>query len=322
MNGRRDTSSVPSFLDILQKRWKLLAAGPLLAGLVAFGYALTLSDQFTAECRFVTIGRIDVDASGGIDRQLQNAAMRVGAGRMFQTTDLTELLPTIMTGWELLDTLLSRRYITSSNDEITLEQFLEGSSEEEGKIDPKVRERHRKQLVDSILSLEVDEMTGVSTLHVTLSDPAIAAEVASSAVDEIQKVSRSIFTGRAHEQAMFIADRIEDIQERLQKAESELVEFREQNRIANQSPQLKLEEERLIRKVQLNEHLFITLKTQEELARIDEAKNTSMLSILDKPTRPLSPSGPKRLLLAAFAFLGVLSLFVVVIVIRDYPLAE
>ena len=53
---------------------------------------------------------------------------------------------------------------------------------------------------------------------------------------------------------------------------------------------LALEEDRLMRDVEVQKSVYLTLKQQLELAKIEEIQGASVIQILDKPQVPLAPS--------------------------------
>ena len=71
----------------------------------------------------------------------------------------------------------------------------------------------------------------------------------------------------------------------LTKAENRLKEFREKNRQVL-SPQLLLEQERLIRDVQINATIYTELRKQFELVKIEEVKNIPIINIMDTARAP------------------------------------
>ena len=84
-------------------------------------------------------------------------------------------------------------------------------------------------------------------------------------------------------------------------------EFRERNRQVQYSPALMLEEERLTTETEVQKGIFITLKEQYELTKIEEVEEGSTVQVLDEPVAPYEKSSPKVLLslfLALFIGLG------------------
>jgi uncharacterized protein involved in exopolysaccharide biosynthesis len=85
--------------------------------------------------------------------------------------------------------------------------------------------------------------------------------------------------------------------------------------VTSEIPELGLQLARLMRDYKVQETLFELLTTQYEMAKINEAKNTSTLQVLDEAVPPDRKSKPKRaliVLLATFAvgFVSVLAAFV------------
>jgi uncharacterized protein involved in exopolysaccharide biosynthesis len=69
------------------------------------------------------------------------------------------------------------------------------------------------------------------------------------------------------------------------------------------SPQLTLEQQRLLREVTVKSTIVIELKKQYELAKIDEIKNISVVNILDPARPPVKKERPKRATNTVLAFL-------------------
>jgi len=81
-----------------------------------------------------------------------------------------------------------------------------------------------------------------------------------------------------------------------------LKEFRERNRRIMDSPQLMLEQERLARDVQINSTVFIELKKQLEVAKIEEIKNIPIINVLDEARPAVARSSPRRTRSAVLTF--------------------
>ena len=69
--------------------------------------------------------------------------------------------------------------------------------------------------------------------------------------------------------------------------------FRDKNRQILESPALLLEHERLVREVEVQNQVYITMKQQHEMVKIEFFDNTSMLEVLDEPELPLADSRTK-----------------------------
>jgi len=145
-----------------------------------------------------------------------------------------------------------------------------------------------------------------------MEEPQLAADVANQITAELDDYTRTKRRTNATLQREFIEQRMKEVEEQLGRSEIALKEFRERNRRIMDSPQLMLEQERLARDVQINSTVFIELKKQLEIAKIEEIKNIPIINVLDVARPPVKKSYPKRAPVTLIAF--VLSTIVGVMV--------
>ena len=78
-----------------------------------------------------------------------------------------------------------------------------------------------------------------------------------------------------------------------------------------QSPNLLLEQGRLMRNLDIQQNVYIELTKQFELAKIDEIRDAPILNIKEIAQNPIKKAGPKRMnmliLILFFSFLGSIS---------------
>ena len=84
------------------------------------------------------------------------------------------------------------------------------------------------------------------------------------------------------EKRIFIGSRLREIQTSLKNAEDEYEKFKQANRKILQSPSLIIEEQRLLREIELQSQVYITLRTEFQLAEIEEAGNSNLIQVLDE----------------------------------------
>jgi len=131
-----------------------------------------------------------------------------------------------------------------------------------------------------------------SVLTVRAGDPYFAKNLNKVVLDELQSLNRYFKSQHLNEKTEFIKNRIESVGNDLKESEQTLKIFREQNRQIS-SPALQLEFEHLSRDVEIQKGIYITLKQQQELAKIEEVGKTSIVQVLDEPQIPLSLSNKK-----------------------------
>ena len=90
----------------------------------------------------------------------------------------------------------------------------------------------------------------------------------------------------------------------LDVAEENLRGFRERNLRIGNAPRLLLEEGRLNRAVREQEEVYLTLRRQYELAKIEERRDVPVINVLDAAVVPSFRISPRR------AIMGILGLVI------------
>jgi uncharacterized protein involved in exopolysaccharide biosynthesis len=144
-----------------------------------------------------------------------------------------------------------------------------------------------------ILRVSLDEATGIVRVSLVLGDPELAARANAIFLSELSEYLRQERSASSRENREFIEGRQEESSRELRDAEEALRAFRDQNRNISNSPDLLMEEARLLRAVRVQEELFLELTRQFEIARIEEKKATPILEILDPPEPHYVPHSPR-----------------------------
>jgi uncharacterized protein involved in exopolysaccharide biosynthesis len=152
-----------------------------------------------------------------------------------------------------------------------------------------------------------------------MKEPQLAADVLNKLVSELDRFIRTKRTTNASEQRKWIEARLVEVKQDLEKAENKLKEFREKNRQITSSPQLMLEQERLAREVQINSTLYVELKKQYELAKIEEIKNVPIINVLDEARPAAKKELPRRsTIVLTTLFLSLFGIVVFVLINERY----
>jgi len=149
--------------------------------------------------------------------------------------------------------------------------------------------------------------TGLYIISVWMEEKDLAAEIANEIYNILVEFITVSHVNKARMNREFIQERLKDIDIELNNAEENLKKFREENRSITESPQLELILGRLMRDVELQTQLYITLLEQLELAKIKELDESPTLTVLDKATPPLKKDKPKnKILVISFSVIGIL----------------
>ena len=128
-----------------------------------------------------------------------------------------------------------------------------------------------------------------SVLTVKAGDPYFARDLNKLVLDELQSLNRYFKSQHLDEKTAYIKIRIEFVGNDLKKSEQTLKRFREQNRQIS-SPALQLELEYLSRDVEIQKGIYLTLKQQQELAKIEEVEKATIVQVVDEPQVSLGSS--------------------------------
>jgi hypothetical protein len=161
--------------------------------------------------------------------------------------------------------------------------------------------------LDEILGFNNAPSSNFSEIIITVHEPVFAKELAVVVLAELEALNRYFRTITVSEKTTFIENRISSVEDDLKNSEKHLKNFNEQNRQIF-SPALKLDQERLARDVEIQKGIYLTLKQQYELAKIEEVQETSIVQVLDKPQIPLEPEDKNlklNVILAGFLGIGL-----------------
>lgn len=164
--------------------------------------------------------------------------------------------------------------------------------------------------LDSRVSVQ-EEDSGLIVLSVLMEEPQLASDIAQFYGEFIKKYIAEELEIQSRKNRQFLEERLDSAKQELLESEEKLTEFRKQHTMALEPPDTQLERGRLMRNVTVNQEVYITLRQQYELARIEELKELPIINILDHPEPAADIDSPKRLLiiigsLIAGAVVGVI----------------
>ena len=143
--------------------------------------------------------------------------------------------------------------------------------------------------------VKISKKMGFFIIEVTTNEPRFSKDFADTVIVELDKLQRKFKKQTVNETIDYLTQKISLAKIELETNEEKLKNFRERNRNVNNSPGLLLTQERLQRGVEIQSGIFLTLKQQLELAKIEEVQKSSFVQILDYPSLPLVESNPKKL---------------------------
>lgn len=165
---------------------------------------------------------------------------------------------------------------------------------------------------------DVDAKSGVLTLHVTSLTPALSAALGNRMIEEVNRFSLESRQSQASTERQFAEQQLGAARAALQQAEDRLRDFEQRNRSYDLSADLRLERERLQRSVIFRQQLYTSLSQNYEQARLDEARDTPSLLVLEPAEQPVHPDPRGVVKGAVLGFLGGVLLGVLLAFGREY----
>lgn len=133
------------------------------------------------------------------------------------------------------------------------------------------------------IEVEGDLNAGVVTLTTQAPWAGLAVQLNRQLLDGIDEFNRQRRSGEAAAERSFLENRLATARAELSAAESELSRFLVGNRRYEDWPALRFQYERLQREVDQSEQLIASLVQAYEQARLEEVRNTPVISVLDPP---------------------------------------
>jgi len=149
-----------------------------------------------------------------------------------------------------------------------------------------------------------EEESGLIVISVLMEESELAADIANFIALYIKKYISEVMLIHSSRHREFIEERLSDSKIELSISEEELTEFRSKHPIAMDTPDLQLQRGRLLRNVEVNQQVYVTLREQYEVARIDELKEIPVINILDQGEASSTPEKPKKMLIVLLAFIS------------------
>lgn len=267
---------------IWRARWAVL-------GLLIVGWAVTVAIYLQKPRRFAAHSAF-VFKSAEPNSSLFNIASMVGIRDLSSKgPDISSYYESVLFSDEFLSKVANRKYATKG-DSVKLDELwkLEPAAPGDDYEYRMTMKRIGRLKGGKHILATKNKLTGVITLKTSFEDPLVSQQVNRLILELLEDHLRLDSKSQARENHRFILDRVEEIRGDLRRSEDALVAFNLAN-LNPTSPRLLLELSRLKREATLNQELFLELKKQLELAKIEELKYNPLVDVLSAAGRPLHP---------------------------------
>jgi uncharacterized protein involved in exopolysaccharide biosynthesis len=285
---------------LLRHRVALLRAAIL--GFVA-GLVITIVPHRTYTSDFSFTPQ-EAESKGGLASIAVDLGLNLGGSASQSPEFYVDLLGTR----QILDSLVQRHFKVRAGDgwkDVVLEDLLvpsKGGSAERRRLSA-------VRVLAGLIRARYSIKTNVVSVEVTGEQPELAQAMAQAVIEAINRFNSETRRTQSKAERMYAERMLAQAKVDLQDAERRAEEFVEQNRQFDNSPSLMLTKSRLDREVGLRNGLYVNLQGAYDNARLEEVRNTPLISIVEQPEVPALPD-PRRLVAktllgAALAMLAV-----------------
>jgi uncharacterized protein involved in exopolysaccharide biosynthesis len=289
-----------SYLVLLLKNRRKIV---LITGIVTFLgliYALLASPWYEAQVKILPPTRDSSKLN-----MYSGLASLVGINFLGFGYDKQVQYPEIIESNFVLDKILENKFKTSLYEKpVSLFQFWDttiDSSEDDWKHE--LFEKSKKRLRSEYISTSIDKKSSILTLFVSApKDPMLASEMANFIIKQIDIYNKYFRKIKARDQSDFISKGLAEAKENMEISMQALQTFMEKNKNTS-SPEKKLLLERLQTEMDVQKSIYLELRKQLEISKIEEIKETETLDILEYAQTPVFKIKPKRIVIVLFSMI-------------------
>ena len=163
----------------------------------------------------------------------------------------------------------------------------------------------------------IEEESGLIIISILMEESQLSADIVNFIAEYIKEYVSEVMLLYSSKHRQFIEERLNDSKIDLSISEEELTKFRIKHPMALDTPDLQLQRGRLLRNVEVNQQVYITLREQYEVARIDELKEIPVINILDQGEAPSEKKIPNSIMLILLSFISSIFISSLIIIVHN-----
>lgn len=300
-------------LSIVELANLILRYRGLIAGLAVAVAMMIVALVLASERRFTSAGSLIASGRGvGATSPVASLAVQFGVGLGGDPAQSPTFYSDLATSREILGQIVDKPYTArgTGGRTVTLADAFEVQQR-----DSVLRREVVLDILGDVTGTFVNQRTGVVRISARTKDPLISQQIVANILDELNRFNVERRRTQASQERQFAEQRLQEVRAQVGVAEAALESFLQRNREYRNAPQLSFEADRLTRQLTLRQGLYTSLLQSYEQARLEEVRNTPVISIVERPRAPVRPD-PRGLVKKALlglllgSVLGVVLAFV------------
>ncbi|HET9603949.1 MAG TPA: Wzz/FepE/Etk N-terminal domain-containing protein [Gemmatimonadales bacterium] len=280
--------TVLALVAILARHGRLLVLGVLLGVAIAATWSLLVREEYTATTIFAPGDQPSLTLPGGL------AALggSLGGLPLDQGTRSPQFYTQVLTSRDLLAAVAADTF--SATGSLAGAKPLSELLEQHGESPERILDNTITFLREKAIATAIDDRTGMITLTITMPSPNLAAAVANRLYHQLETFNYRMRRAGASARRVFAEQELQSARAELEAREGALRAFLEQNRGGLDMPRLSLERGRLQRRIDAAQIAFQQMTRELAEAKIAEARDTPVFTVVQRATPPLDRSFPVR----------------------------
>jgi uncharacterized protein involved in exopolysaccharide biosynthesis len=168
---------------------------------------------------------------------------------------------------------------------------------------PELRRERAIRYLRSAARVDVSLQTGIVQLEVRTPSAELSYQLARALLTAVDRFNRQSRRSQAQAERQFTERRLGEVGRDLRTAEDRLLRFLEANREIREGSILAVERDRLSREVTNIRQVQTSLIQAYEQAKIEEVRDTPVISVVDQPYRPVRPDGRRIIVRSGLALI-------------------
>lgn len=282
MTARAEPAGEVSALTLLNAvlRWRRAVALCGLLGALAFALPpLLRSRTYSSSATFVPQSRKSPGGISGLAAQLGLAGL---SGDGAQTPAFYAEL--IKSRQVLADAVTTTFAPSDSTPGQTLVEIYKARGDEAA-----LREDRAIERLNRDVDVSVGQKTAVVRVTVHAKNAVLAQRINQRLLDLLNKFNLETRQSQASAERRFTEHRLAEVKAELRAAEDQLARFVQRNRAYQATSDLNYEKNRLERELGLQQQIYNTVAQSYEQAKIDEVRDTPVITVVEPPTLAVRP---------------------------------